>query len=129
MSNTNNMGNTLLKRQMTKKNGVKEISERQRIILELIIANPFLSAKAISEKTSEKVSEKVKQKMIANKEYVINKLNELSLYAKKNFGQNFLVNDDISKKIVSALDIKENEISRQEMEELSVALPNNPKIW
>ena len=48
--------------------------------------------------------------MIANKEYVINKLNELSLYAKKNFGQNFLVNDDISKKIVSALDIKENDI-------------------
>ena len=47
--------------------------------------------------------------MIANKEYVINKLNELSLYAKKNFGQNFLVNDDISKKIVSALDIKEND--------------------
>lgn len=33
MSNTNNTGNTLLKRQMTKKNGVKEISERQRIIL------------------------------------------------------------------------------------------------
>ena len=47
--------------------------------------------------------------MIANKEYVINKLNELSLYAKKNFGQNFLVNDDISKKIVSALDIKEKQ--------------------
>ena len=47
--------------------------------------------------------------MIANKEYVINKLNELSLFAKKNFGQNFLVNDDISKKIVSALDIKEND--------------------
>ena len=34
------------------KGGVKEISERQRIILELIIANPFLSAKAISEKMS-----------------------------------------------------------------------------
>ena len=31
------------------------MSERQRIILELIIANPFLSAKAISEKTSGKV--------------------------------------------------------------------------
>ena len=30
------------------KGGVKEISERQWIILELIIANPFLSAKAIS---------------------------------------------------------------------------------
>lgn len=40
------------------KGGVKEISERQRIILELIIANPFLSAKTISEKTSEKMSEK-----------------------------------------------------------------------
>ena len=66
MSITNNIGNTLLKRQMTKKNGVKEISERQRIFLELIITNPFLSAKGISEKTSEKVSEKVKQKMIAN---------------------------------------------------------------
>ena len=36
--------------------------------------------------------------MDLNKEYVINKLNELSLYAKKNFGQNFLVNDDIRKK-------------------------------
>ncbi len=31
------------------------MSERQRIILELIIADPFLSAKAISEKISEKV--------------------------------------------------------------------------
>ena len=30
------------------------------LILELIIANPFLSAKAISEKTSGKISEKVK---------------------------------------------------------------------
>ena len=37
------------------KGGVKEISERQRIILELIIANPFLSAKAMSQKISEKV--------------------------------------------------------------------------
>ena len=37
------------------KGGVKEIPERQRIILELIIANLFLSAKATSEKTSEKI--------------------------------------------------------------------------
>ena len=36
------------------KGGVKEIPERQRIILELIIADLFLSAKATSEKTSEK---------------------------------------------------------------------------
>ena len=42
------------------KGGVKEIPERQRIILELIIADLFLSAKAISEKTSGKISEKVK---------------------------------------------------------------------
>lgn len=56
MSNTSNMSNTLLKGQMPHKlavkNGgkdaVKEISERQWIILELIIANPFLSEKAIS---------------------------------------------------------------------------------
>ena len=37
------------------KGGVKEIPERQRIILELIIADLFLSAKATSEKTSEKI--------------------------------------------------------------------------
>lgn len=50
------MSNTLLKGQMPHKlavkkggkGGVKEISERQWIILELIIANPFLSEKAIS---------------------------------------------------------------------------------
>ncbi|MGM9858019.1 MAG: 16S rRNA (adenine(1518)-N(6)/adenine(1519)-N(6))-dimethyltransferase RsmA [Bacilli bacterium] len=47
--------------------------------------------------------------MIANKDYVINKLNELTVYAKKNFGQNFLINDDICQRIVGALDIKENE--------------------
>lgn len=34
------------------------MSERQRIILELIITNPFLSAKATSEKMSERMSEK-----------------------------------------------------------------------
>ena len=60
MSNTSNMSNTLLKKtnapkdggkvggKNSGKDGVKEISERQWIILELIIANPFLSAKAIS---------------------------------------------------------------------------------
>ena len=34
--------------------------ERQRIILELIIANPFLFVKVVSEKISGKISEKVK---------------------------------------------------------------------
>ena len=42
---------------------IKELSERQRIILELIIANPFLSAKAISEKIPEKTSKKASEKM------------------------------------------------------------------
>ena len=40
------------------KDGVKEISERQRIIPELIIADPFLFVKVVSEKISEKTSEK-----------------------------------------------------------------------
>jgi len=42
------------------KGGVKEKSERQRIIPELIIADPFLFVKVVSEKTSGKISEKVK---------------------------------------------------------------------
>ncbi len=37
--------------------GIK-LTERQRVILEMIAHNPFLSAKEISEKTSEKTSEK-----------------------------------------------------------------------
>lgn len=55
-SNTSNIRNTLLKKVNDPtddvKGGVKEISERQRIILELIIANLYLSEKAISEKIS-----------------------------------------------------------------------------
>lgn len=34
------------------------LSEKQKVIIEMIIADPFLSAKAISEKMSEKMSEK-----------------------------------------------------------------------
>ena len=40
------------------KNVLKELSEKQKVIIEMIIADPFLSAKAISEKISEKTSEK-----------------------------------------------------------------------
>ena len=38
------------------KDVLKELSEKQKVIIEMIIADPFLSAKAISE--SEKMSEK-----------------------------------------------------------------------
>jgi ATP-dependent DNA helicase RecG len=36
------------------KDVLKELSEKQKVIIEMIIANPFLSAKTISEKMSEK---------------------------------------------------------------------------
>lgn len=36
------------------KDVLKELSEKQKVIIEMIIADPFLSAKAISEKMSEK---------------------------------------------------------------------------
>ena len=42
------------------KGDLKELTDRQRIIIEMIIADPFLSAKAISEKISEKTSEKIR---------------------------------------------------------------------
>ena len=40
------------------KDVLKELSEKQKVIIEMIIADPFLSAKAISEKISEKMSKK-----------------------------------------------------------------------
>jgi len=40
------------------KDDPKELTDRQKVIIEMIIADPFLSAKAISEKMSEKMSEK-----------------------------------------------------------------------
>lgn len=43
-------------------NDGKELTERQRVILEMITLNPFLSAKDISEKISEKASEKTSEK-------------------------------------------------------------------
>lgn len=41
------------------KDGTKELSKRQRLILEIISAEPSLSAKAISEKISERTSERI----------------------------------------------------------------------
>ena len=41
------------------KDAPKELTDRQKVIIEMIIADPFLSAKAISEKISEKTSEKI----------------------------------------------------------------------
>jgi ATP-dependent DNA helicase RecG len=40
------------------KDVLKGLSEKQKVIIEMIIADPFLSAKAISEKISEKMSKK-----------------------------------------------------------------------
>ena len=40
------------------KDFVKELSERQKVILELVASDPSISAKAISDKISEKTSEK-----------------------------------------------------------------------
>ena len=40
------------------KDVLKELSEKQKVIIEMIISDPFLSAKAISEKISEKMSKK-----------------------------------------------------------------------
>lgn len=46
---------------------------------------------------------------IANKEFVLNKLQELTTYAKKNLGQNFLIDDNVSNKIVDALEIEKDD--------------------
>jgi len=59
------------------KNVLKEITERQRIILELIVADPFLSAKAISEKISEKTSEKTSEKFTVSDRTIENDLAQL----------------------------------------------------
>lgn len=45
------------------KDDLKELSERQQVILELLSLNPTLSAKAISEKISEKTSEKTSENL------------------------------------------------------------------
>ena len=44
------------------KDVVKELTDKQRVILELLSLDPTMSAKAISEKISEKTSEKTSEK-------------------------------------------------------------------
>lgn len=48
--------------------------------------------------------------MIASKEYVLSKLNEYSLFPKKKYGQNFLIDEGIVAKIVASLDIDKDDI-------------------
>ena len=44
------------------KDVVKELTDRQKVILKLLALDPTMSAKAISEKISEKTSEKTSEK-------------------------------------------------------------------
>lgn len=48
--------------------------------------------------------------MIASKEYVLSKLNEYTLFPKKKYGQNFLIDEKTVSKIVAALDIKQGDV-------------------
>jgi len=59
------------------KDFVKELSERQLFILEVIVQNPSLSAKTISEKVSEKMSEKVSEKKSVSDRTIQNDLAQL----------------------------------------------------
>lgn len=57
--------------------GAKELSERQKVIIEMISADPFLSAKTISEKISEKTSEKTSEKFTVSDRTIENDLAQL----------------------------------------------------
>ena len=59
------------------KDVLKELSEKQKVIIEMIIADPFLSAKAISEKISEKTSEKTSEKIGVTARTIENDLAQL----------------------------------------------------
>jgi len=59
------------------KDVIKELSERQKVIIEMISANPFLSAKTISEKISEKTSEKTSEKFTVSDRTIENDLAQL----------------------------------------------------
>lgn len=48
--------------------------------------------------------------MIASKEYVLQMLEKEALFPKRKFSQNFLINEETAKKIISLLDIKANDI-------------------
>ena len=59
------------------KDDAKELTERQRVIIEMISTNPFLSAKTISEKISEKASEKNGEKFTVSDRTIENDLAQL----------------------------------------------------
>lgn len=59
------------------KDVLKEVSEKQKVIIEMIIADPFLSAKAISEKISEKTLEKTSEKIGVTARTIENDLAQL----------------------------------------------------
>ena len=61
----------------TPKDAPKELTDRQKLIIEMIIADPFLSAKAISEKISEKTSEKTSEKIGVTARTIENDLAQL----------------------------------------------------
>ena len=68
------------------KDGLKELTDRQKVIVEMIIANPFLSAKTISEKISEKMSEKMSEKEGVNERTIerdIAKLKKLGVLTRE----------------------------------------------
>ena len=68
------------------KDVLKELSEKQKVIIEMIIADPFLSAKAISEKISEKMSEKMSEKEGVNERTIerdIAKLKKLGVLTRE----------------------------------------------
>jgi len=68
------------------KDDLKELTDRQKVIVEMIIANPFLSAKTISEKISEKMSEKMSEKEGVNERTIerdIAKLKKLGVLTRE----------------------------------------------
>ena len=64
------------------KDVLKELTDRQKVIIEMIVADPFLSAKTISEKISEKMSKKMSEKEGVNERTIerdIAKLKKLGI--------------------------------------------------
>ena len=59
------------------KDASKELTDRQKVIIKMIVADPFLSAKAISEKISEKTSEKTSEKIGVTARTIENDLAQL----------------------------------------------------
>ncbi|MBO7553044.1 MAG: hypothetical protein J6T82_03305 [Bacteroidaceae bacterium] len=61
-----------------KKNQVKELTERQKVILEIIAQNPFIAAKAVAEKVAAKTA--VTDKTVMND---ITRLKQMGILSRK----------------------------------------------